>query len=109
MTAEEAMRLREGQPVQARYSDGWKAAVVVGEPWGIFSPHGKIVRCRVRREGTTVNGQRLPARARPQEHIRLVPPPPAPANIYADWLEDHGHPAAAQALREAFPLGDRAP
>lgn len=31
---------------------------------------------------------------------------PLPANVYADWLEEHGEGAAAAKLRAAFPLDD---
>jgi hypothetical protein len=45
----------------------------------------------------------------PASRVRLpaaLPPlDPLPANVYADWLEEHGEHRAAALLREAFPLG----
>lgn len=53
--------------------------------------------------GRARNGRRLADVWRDWGHIRW-PIDPVPANIYADFLEDHGFPEAAAKLREAFPL-----
>ena len=37
--------------------------------------------------------------------VRLAALDPLAANVYADYLEDHGEPAAAAKLLVAFPLG----
>jgi uncharacterized protein (TIGR02996 family) len=46
----------------------------------------------------------------PAEDAAAREGPPDPdaltANVYADWLEDNGEPAAAAKLRAAFPLDD---
>jgi len=51
------------------------------------------------REWLMGHGRDLAAKPSPP-HDRLS------ANVYADWLEDNGEPAAAAKLRQAFPLDD---
>jgi hypothetical protein len=46
----------------------------------------------------------------PRVRLPLTRLDPVPANVYADFLEEHGHAEAAALLRKAFPLADgRAP
>jgi hypothetical protein len=97
MTEGDLLGLREGDPVEVLLRGTWHAAKVV-------EVHVRPGGCRAvllradggrstRRSG---KGLRRPARL-----------DPAASNVFADWLEEHGHEAAAAALRQAFPTADR--
>lgn len=74
---------------------------------------GKVIQCHhnwgvvpcisFRRLGTDKIGRRYKSILVQCTHLAL-PIDPEPANVYADWLEDHNEPEAAAKLRQAFPL-----
>src|SRR6516225_1977797 len=97
MTEGDLLRLREGDPVEVLVRGTWHGAKVV-------EVHVRLGGCRavllradggrsVRRSG---KGLRRP--------VKLDP---VACNVFADWLEERGHAAAAAALRAAFPSADR--
>jgi len=113
MTEEEARGLRPGQLVESnrkglvyevgKFPNGDVLQGCIG-----FHPTFQV---RLRRPGLTPGGKNRAWFSGHVERFRVVgrpPPPPAPANVYADWLEEHGEPAAAAKLRLAFPLGPEA-
>jgi uncharacterized protein (TIGR02996 family) len=104
VTAEEAAALKPGDVVECRRDGGW-ARVRVEEGWGPAYPEYRGAVC-VRRVGRTARGDRYPrAWVNPALLSRARDLDPAPANVFADWLDDHGEHSAARLLRAAFPLG----
>jgi len=114
VTIDEAARLTPGQKVLYRLkrSRPEMAPATVCE-----ISLGKDVRGRqwcdvyVRREGFDSIGRRYGEVRRAAAHVSLAAPPHdrLSANVYADWLEDNGEPAAAAKLRAAFPIDDGSP
>lgn len=106
----EAMTLARGETVEwAPDGRTWRLVVVRGwglDGWGLDECRGVMVQ--VQRQGVNPKtGWPFPSYHTPPCRLRRRPDlPPAPANVYADWLEDHGQHEAARMLREAFPLGD---
>ncbi len=104
LTRDETQALEAGDHVMAEYARGWEPAVVRHPAVLAGGVCPTVWVCPVARG---VNGRARPlARRWPHQLCALSDLPPATANVYADWLEDHGHPEAAAALRAAFPLGD---
>lgn len=78
-----------------------------------FKPHS----CTVRIHGKPRFGSKYPLRTywysdeSSMARIRVLHTPTPgerlQANIYNDWLEEHGFPEAGKALRDAFPLIER--
>jgi hypothetical protein len=106
MTNAEVRALKPGQQVEARYESGWRSVVIVEvreQPWDGYRPLVVLAR----RGGLTSKGHLYPTwyfgpdSVRPPQHLD-----PVPANIYADFLDEHGEHRAAAMLREAFPLAD---
>jgi hypothetical protein len=113
MTRDEAtaLRFKPGTVVKTKIGKEWVYAVVDGVPF--LDParprSGYIVE--IRRRGLQSDGRPYPRVLERRVHsLRIVPDlDPSAANIYADWLDDHGEHNAARMLREAFPLGPPAP
>ena len=111
LTDDEVAGLKRGDKVLALYMRGscveWAEVEVVAARLDGVRSYNRG-HALVRRVGLSKTGGRFPCVVRFGDELRDLPPdlPPAPANVYADWLEDHGHPEAAAALRAAFPLGD---
>jgi hypothetical protein len=96
--------MKPGTVVECRRKGHW-IRVRVEEGWGRAFPEYRGAVC-VRRVGHTARGERYPRKW--VDPLFLSPArdlDPAPANVYADWLEDHGEHRAARLLRAAFPLG----
>lgn len=89
---------KEGEAALAKINGEWVPVEVVA----VYLWRGRAT-ARVRRRGLTNAGRPYPTTRRFPEDLRR-PPDPLPANVYADYLEDRGEPAAARKLREAFPL-----
>lgn len=109
MTRDEALKLKDGDAVLARYGSAWLPAIVRGEPWlDTYSQRAHGAWTWVARPGKSRNGKAYPEIMRHESGLRPAPPA-GTANVYADFLDDAGHHEAAALLREAFPLGDRTP
>jgi hypothetical protein len=124
MTDEEAQGLKEGDEVEVLLRGGprkgrWvRARVLYARDYrGLKDlPSARRHVC-VRVKATT--GTPTPPGVRiishrsfesPRVRLPLTRLDPVPANVYSDWLEEHGHAEAAGLLRKAFPLADgRAP
>ncbi len=107
MTEEEARRLKVGDVVEAKLSGQWVKVRVAQEMWESSMPRGKWDRfkIRVRRIGLTPDDRPHGAHSKRIDDVRpFADLDHLPANVYADWLEDHGERRAAEKLREAFPL-----
>lgn len=107
--------LRKGDLIEYRRSDGvWITVVLIDDPQR--SPYtGAVVRFCARPLGNNRRGHKLPCTSiMPYSWARgrIRPLPDAPpqdrvrANVFADWLEEHGFTEAGAALRGAFPLID---
>jgi hypothetical protein len=110
MTLEEAFSLRRGDVVETRItgSRGWLPVEVVG--FGYRSNRVADVLVKVRRPGRMASGRIFPSFWRAPLSLRRPDRlDPVPANVYADWLEEHGFSAAAAALRKEFPLATGKP
>lgn len=108
MTREEAMALKIGDVVEAKLSGKWVKARVSGDAW--IDPNERLeflaTKLKVRRPGVDAGGRPHGSWTKTANEVRLLAYlEPAAANVYADWLEEHGELRAAQKLREAFPLG----
>jgi hypothetical protein len=113
MTLEEAIRLRPGDAVEVLSKGAWVPGVVTALPvlYHTVNTDEPYVDVKCSRRGHARRVEQCAHHPDPRhESVRFAPPPllPGPANVYADWLEDHGHPKAAQLLREAFPLAKEA-
>src|SRR3954468_3260071 len=112
MTDEEALALKEGGRVEALYGRRWFVADVLAVcdwrstvrglcPFGGSRP----ITIAVRKTGRGKGGRCLsschktPAELRGPRILST-----ASANVYADWLDEHGEQMAAHKLRRAFPL-----
>jgi hypothetical protein len=103
MTEGEALALKPGDAVEFMGPRGWEPGIV-GDAW--VHPRSGLPYVTVRRPGATRAGHKLPAFSRSVLRLRRpVNLDPLPANVFADWLDDHDFPEAAAALRRAFPLG----
>jgi uncharacterized protein (TIGR02996 family) len=106
MTAEEALALPKGSVAQALLGRRWVDVEVrrvrrVDVGGGIV-----MARLVVRRLKRTKAGGHYPSFTRTEGAVRRPPGyDHARANVFADWLDDHGEHKAAGLLREAFPLG----
>jgi hypothetical protein len=107
VTDEEALTLKPGDVVRGK--DG-VLLVVVGV-WHEGDPRTYLMRrrqpwARVRRLGRHPRtGYRYPNKDRTLAELDLVRHyETATANVYADWLDEHGEPMAAHKLRQAFPI-----
>lgn len=99
MTEEEAKKLQMGERVEVRIQNvGWRQAVVIWKCYTVLHP--QRLKVQVRRKRT---GERSLWYWRECQDVRH-PSDPRPANVYADYLEEHGETRAAAMLREAFPL-----
>jgi FAD/FMN-containing dehydrogenase len=108
MTDEQAARLREGDTVLALVRGEWRPEQVVYiKTWG----RKRVVTfVRTRQPGLTPSGRlRELLRRLPRDLCHSHDYAPEPANVYADFLEEHGHPEAADLLRKSFPLADGRP
>jgi hypothetical protein len=106
VTPEEAGALEVGAVVECRRpGSAERVRVRVEDTTGYPYPGGRVRLC-VRRVGHTERGDRYPRKW--VDPLFLSPArdlDPAPANVFADWLDDHGEHSAARLLRAAFPLG----
>ena len=104
MTHEEARKLKPGDRVEILYKGEWLRATVlkVDRSWAIFGAR-PAVSCQP--SGLTPKGRGRRPVARWPEEVR-PPRDPVSANVFSDWLDDHGFVEAADALRKAFPIGD---
>jgi hypothetical protein len=108
VTDQEALKIRSGDLLTTRICGKWATVEVVNvamyegrvEWVGVvrqgrkrFSPLGDVIRPM----------QRFPIDVgwASENHCRKDP---ESANVFADWLDEQGHAAAAAALRTAFPL-----
>jgi uncharacterized protein (TIGR02996 family) len=80
------------------YSPGWRPDINPGD----------ARKVHVREETLYPSGRIKPLIRRSPIALRH-PPEPVAANVYADFLEEHGHPEAAALLRKSFPLADGKP
>lgn len=97
--------LSAGDAVEAWIGGRWRLAEVVAvarrcDP--ILEPCLTVREAAAGRKGGA-------AGARPKTACEIRPPGAGAfraegANVFADWLDDHGEPAAAAKLRAAFPL-----
>lgn len=105
--------LRKGDLIEYRRSDGvWITVALIDDPQR--SPYTGAVACFYARPlGNNRRGHKLPCTLiAPYSwaRVRVRPLPDAPpqdrvrANVFADWLEEHGFTEAGAALRGAFPL-----
>lgn len=110
MTRDEALKLKDGDYVEALISGRWRLArVEYGRHDGGLFIAGMADCLYARRVGKTAAGRRFPRVMVWITDIRATEYRPEPANVFADFLDDAGHHEAAALLREAFPLGDRTP
>ena len=106
MTEDEAERLEVGERVT--YSTRKRVREVAeGTVAAVSHTRLGLVYVRVRPAGRDSLGRRLgTVRRWAPEVLHAAGPDALSANVYADWLEDNGEPAAAEKLRAAFPLDD---
>lgn len=101
MNEEEAGFVRIGDVVSARYSDKYKLVrieSVYPSDW-----NGLPVSFTVRR--LSEGSKRFPAVIKGISQIRKITfRDPVTANVYADFLDEHGEHKAAALLRSAFPI-----
>lgn len=104
MTYGEVRLLKRGDAVETRI-DGKMVRVEYVYHYGPDHPTWPGLAF-LRRPGRDRAGREFPMIRRGYEDLRPSPESldPAPANVYADWLEDHGEYKAAAMLRKAFPL-----
>jgi hypothetical protein len=114
VTDEESLTLKRGERLEWRTLLGGRRVPVLVISVRDYNkrrgwPPSTLVRCRdagPRGDGRKENGRLIYTRiVNPSRLHRPRDLPPAAANVYADWLEDNGEPAAAAKLRAAFPLG----
>jgi hypothetical protein len=107
MTDAEALALKQGDTVIAEFGRRWFPAIVSRV---VVWDFGTIVQVRVwvRKPGKTKGNARYGSFKREPDQLRHAPEPVA-ANVYADFLEENGHPEAAALLRKSFPLADGRP
>jgi hypothetical protein len=108
MTEDEARQLKKGDRVMVHVAGKWRPEVVVRleDTWGASA--GKYVAVRSRKPGRRPGGQLFKVNWYRSEEIRRAWDA-VPANVYADFLEENGHPEAAALLRKHFPLADGRP
>jgi hypothetical protein len=96
VTEFEFIRLQGGDQVEVLLRGQWLAASVVS--------HAFWTVCLLREDGKW-SRHTGPARLRwPAKLRRPARLDPVTGNVFADWLEERGHEAAAAALRQAFPV-----
>lgn len=99
MRLDEFMALRPGDPIVFATAGRLAKGTVVEAP-----EQGKGT-VRVRRDGFVRAGWKYPSIIRNLNQVwPQTVPDPLSANVYADWLEEHGEEKAAEMLRAAFPL-----
>lgn len=98
MTDEEARALKVGDRVLTRVCG--KTRVVVVEDIVTFGT--RHLWFQVRRPGRDRRGRRYEPLSRIPRY--LTAPDDGTGHVYADFLEEHGFPEAAAALRGAFPM-----
>ena len=109
MTEHKARRLKLGDRIEV-FHRGSRRPAQPGCVTGFGTNDEGEFNIRVRLDGLHGNGLTRSGRVRQADwyhyvHLRLPTVlDPLPANVYADFLEEHGFPDAAVALREAFPL-----
>jgi uncharacterized protein (TIGR02996 family) len=121
MTEEEALRLKPGDTVLVKSRSGYRKAPIDQEQdeaiarlmasvFGQTAVREKrlVLYVAIRWPELRPNGRRFPPQRRYSEALRHAPEPIA-ANVYADFLEENGHPEAADLLRKHFPLADGRP
>lgn len=101
MTAEEALGMAPDQLVEVRLQNRWVRARVVKLKLMTLPPG---VMVTVRRERPSPGGFQPTYRKYPGDLRPLADVPTA--NVYADFLEEHGESKAAELLRRHFPLDD---
>jgi hypothetical protein len=90
-----------GDVAETKIAGKW-ARVVVEE---ISIDHHGVAWLRARRLGKPESSRRVyPAINRHGGQFRPTPDP-VTANVFADFLDENGEPAAAEKLRKAFPMG----
>jgi len=115
MTDEQAHNLRRGDTVEIRMRGAggglpavlWLAGLVTSlevHMGGDDDP--VIVLVNVRTPVQTQPGERYRYHQRNAEEVRYPRLDPTAANVFADWLEDHGEYKAAIMLRKEFPAVD---
>ncbi len=103
MTFEDAVKLNPGGVVHWRANGRVFAGKVVRVR--VFS-RVAVVCVDVRPFGLTPAGRRRPVVCKYNSEIRRSDLPPAPAHVFADFLDENGEPRAAEKLRAAFPMGE---
>lgn len=94
-----AVDYKKGDEVEYQARGTWKRGTVTD----IYNTG--YFRAVIQPEGFTPSGRRRGLTRCRLERVRLVRSyDPTVANIYADWLDEHDEPTAAQKLRRAFPL-----
>ena len=109
MTDIEALALKPGDRVEAQLDGVWRLCVIETVEMR-YMQHPPLVFYRYRRIGKTRRGHRFPLNQvwhGESVLVRRVPHhDPVTANVFADFLEDHGEVIAANLLRKTFPLAD---
>ncbi len=108
MTDEEASKLNPGDYVEVRISGKPTLAEVVMVHPRLDTTGDQLIM--MRRKGRRCHGWYYPRFSRWSNEIRRADAlNPTDANVFADWLEEHGEPRAAAMLREAFPFCEGKP
>lgn len=92
-----------GDVVETKINCKWSRCVVVGviDQW--VTGRGWRKQLVLKREGPPKGKPRMyrnVGQVRPQPQSAVIT-----GNIFADFLDDQGEPAAAEKLRRAFPMG----
>src|SRR5262245_27877619 len=107
MTEPEALTLKPGDRV-CTWVGGKPIIALIGEILPPLRP-GQVVAVSLRRPSMNARGRPYPFFKRLAHEIEIEPrPDDGTANVYADWLEEHGEARAAALLREVFPWPERA-
>jgi hypothetical protein len=111
MTEQEALKLKPGDKVEVHQCQGgrnhqwkWKVATFLGLDL-LHSSNFTLRVLKYRIDGLTAKGREKPIRQAVAMYFRRIPNHnPVSANVYADYIDEHGEHKAAALLREAFPL-----
>ncbi len=95
-----------GDVVETLMGGKWVRVVVTEEyrfiMEGVKWEDSPVAYYYVRREGKPAS---WPSMKRVPGNLRAPLSDRTTGNVFADWLDDNGEPAAAEKLRRAFPMG----